>query len=626
MEMKVATQDLPATTLDGCFILMGGGSQLGRLERLDPLTGSLTTVGEYGQKQGCYAMDRRDNQVVTGMRGGRIDLSRFDGSRHETRCLRATGQAVESVVIGGGLVAAADPAGVYVWRNTAVGIARPPERLETGEAPICALAMLGERLWGLGRNGALLQWTFGSPVPIEVIEAAPLPRKTALVRLVVSPDGASLLWPARDGLLTTYNIHTCELSERPAHQGSFYVVLPEEETFLTVGRHDRCVKQWSTAADQPIRVWGGPPDVTAATLLPGIDEGILLLDGGGGATAYRFDTKLLVPVYTVDSATPFRSVAGQDRASLRVCRETLRRSEMERLSAAVDSGHLPDGFRTLDDVVERMTEWGYGHVALEVQANQIRSRDSDTGAAWVKELSVRVRQMEYLEDRPPTSATLTLLQRKAELHEALFQFGPALECRRRLEALEAGNAGDLKKVEMLCEAESAGRLTVVPGEEITLADVVAGSEVVGQSVRSFISVTRLQPILTHHVAVTAEEVMRELDVDGLGCLELHAREWMWFHEGACRTSLTLCMVEPDPSSGICRAVACPFPAVGEDVRAHVVVGVTPGDQTVCPEAKAMHAVFDAAHSPEFASWAGRCFKALIWAVGRAVNAKRTFRY
>ncbi|MCC6694873.1 MAG: hypothetical protein IT365_04490 [Candidatus Hydrogenedentes bacterium] len=621
---------MQAINPDECFILMGGGSQLGRLERLDPATGSLSTAAEYGRGHGCYALDRRNNQETIGTRGGRVDLFTLGGLGRDAaqagRCLRLTGQAVEAVAIGEDLIAAADMSGVYVWRNTAAGIAQPPVRLETGLSPICALVALREGLWGLARDGSLLNWMVDRTKPIATIAAPRPPRKTALVRLIASPDEASLSWPARGGLLATYNLHTGTISAVPAHEGSFYVLLPQEETLLTVGRHDRRVKQWLTVANRPLHVWEGPPDVTAGTFLPGIEEGLLLLDGTGRATAYRFESQALSPMYTVDSATPFRSVAGQDRASLQAYREALRRAEVEGFAAAIESGHLPDGFSTFDDVVERMVALGYGHVALELQADLIRSRGTDTGAAWVEELSVRVRQAEYLDDRAPTAATLNFLQRQAELHEALFQFGPALECRRRLEALEAGNAGDLRKVEMLCEAEAEGRLTVVPGEKLTLADVVAGSEVVGQSVRSFISVTRLQPILTHHVAVTAEEVMRELDVDGLGRLELHAREWMWFHEGACRTSMTLCMVELDPSSGIRRAVACPFPAVADDVRAHVVVSVTPGDQTVCPEAKAMRAVLDAIHSSEFASWAGRCFKALIWAVGRAVNAKRTFRY
>lgn len=615
----------------GFGLFLGGDSTDGRFERLDPTTGAATTMAAFGAGHGCYAVAPEGADVLVGTHDGRVELFTVDGWHGPTApkrtCLREGGAAVESASLAGDVAAVADADGVHGWTSGARGRWKFAMRWETGRQRFCALRIVNKRLWGLSSEGLLACWTLDRSRPELTVPVPSPPKKTALVHLVYLPPTQALVWPARGGLLALYEMDSGETVTVAAHEGSFYALFSDGDTLWTVGRHDGCAKRWPLGAGQPERVWDAPPDVTAGAFLPGDEDLVLLLDGAGAATAYRFEATSLAPVSTVASSTPYRAVAGLDPARLKAARGHLERARIEGWVRAIQQGRLPEGFACRDDVLEAITARGWGHVALELQADAIRANGGAVGSAWVEELDLRIRQAGYFDGRRgPSLAMIGCLRRLAELYEALLQWPRAWDCHRRLEALEAAVPEALAQVGRVREALAQDGIVAVPGERVSLDDLAAGSRVAGTPIAGLVSVARSQAIPCWGVALTPEIVWKEVETGEPQDRTVHAADVLWVEETTSCTHRTLCLFKPGGPPGIRLGVACAFPDGATELRVHAVAGVTACRGSADAGAEAMGELNDFVASPEAEAWVQRAFGTLVRAVGRAVNRKIKLEY
>jgi len=361
------------------ILLASGGSEPG-VEILNADTGRVKKLFKLPSSHSPYAMgiDLENRSIAAGTRGGLIYLADF--AEHEEPSERlptqklTQGAPVLSVSwVGKSMLAASDTEGrCFLWRMNEEPTPRP---LETSKGVICSLLSLEDGLLsGLSSSGKLLFWNVSEDRLVQAIDVPVPPPINALASLVYWPKEKALVCPNSSGELTVYKMGRDDIRKIKAHEGNFYAISLLDEDILTVGMDDGMLKIWPTVVDKPICGCKVPCGVISACAMGDKQASILLIEAKGQACTYALGKGNLRHLGRLKGKN-YRKAFIADREKIQNIYARKRDQEIHEILTGLEQ----NGDRLSDYDIEkahsRLTELGYAHVVLALQAEQANKKE-----------------------------------------------------------------------------------------------------------------------------------------------------------------------------------------------------------------------------------------------------------
>ena len=414
---------------DGLFdhLLLGRGGPGPGMTAVGMDGAAVRTVMDTPVGHSVYAIDvdAVNGLIAAGTRAGSVELlsSRQVPGRFERCVLQgcAQGASVLSVcIIDTSYLASADIAARFLlWR-----LQEQPDKpvaLETRGEQVCSAAWIpSERLVGLTANGKLLFWSVPDFQLLDVVEGPRPSPKLALIRLCHWLNHNSLVYPAQNGQLVACELDGLRLTVAAAHEGAFYVCIPDGDQLHTIGHADGVMRAWD-GVDDSSRECRVPRGIIAGAALDGGPAKFLLVGHNGEAGTYAVESGSLNRVGSLDG-NHYRTISGP---SLQARQEHARRqltSRCEQLRShcleELNAGRMDD----LEDSHQELVELGAESVSLTLRVQQaVQQQD------LISELKARRRLAVLMPDQPKSSFI-----RFARVLETTWQLAEAARVRATL--------------------------------------------------------------------------------------------------------------------------------------------------------------------------------------------------
>jgi len=230
------------------IFVTAGGDHPG-VDIYDPISDRTEQLMSLPDRQSVYAVGVSPNgySIAVGTRTGQL---RWLTPAQQTES--GQGWSLQEFNQGAGVLsvcfldsrnlAVSDTAGrCLLWQHTN----NQPKKLPTGNGTVCSLLRLDcNILVGLSSTGELLLWNWSSFDLSQVLNVPAPPVLYGLVKLIYWPKANSLVWPAQDGNIALFSLDGRGVRTISAHDGDVYAIMLCNDTLMTIGRTDNCLKYW----------------------------------------------------------------------------------------------------------------------------------------------------------------------------------------------------------------------------------------------------------------------------------------------------------------------------------------------------------------------------------------------
>lgn len=384
-------------TMRRVSVLLGAGGNRPRVDLLDCHTGAVTTLLEAPPGESVYAMDiaPHHGSAVFGTKGGSIYIADILAASAEslTPSFRH-GAPIRSICfIDANAVAYCDTSDqCLLWGGAN---ASSPFELSTGKhGEVSCLIRCPDGLTGVTRDGKVLCWAIPPVSTPSVRQGLPPARPKALARCVYWKAANAVAYPGVGGRLVLCELAGNGISSIPAYGSDFYAMVELGDDLITIGTGDACLKRWSVGKSEPVDVVEAPANITAAALLPGLKDRLLLVDKEGNARTFALTEGSLIEDGRL-SGSDYRVTLGPSSEAVDDYREAMRSAEAERIEDELREKLQNGALEGAGLLLERLDALAPIHVSLSFRAH-FASANGDL----VQELRYRQELARRLPDAP----------------------------------------------------------------------------------------------------------------------------------------------------------------------------------------------------------------------------------
>lgn len=366
------------------------------------------------------------------------------------------------------------------------------------------------------------------------------PSPMGWVKGVYWKEAKSVVYPAKDGGMSIFNLPGLTMSQVSAHLGDFYAAIPLGRRLLTFGHDDGKALEWDAFPISVQNEMEVPKGVVgAARSAP--DE-LVLVFREGLAQRFQLQNGVLRP-----SGDPlkgdYRSCLGIDE---QMCNEMIQEAEEERVNRIVEEvGNCVSGGRSenLGPLFEELRVAGREDVVMAAEAECARLEGDQVG-----ELRHYARLVPTLPDTP---GTVPCLSRMIEL---LLHFGFADLAQyifQRVEGTVGARKDALRHATLLRGLREKDREVHVlfrPSENGGARDTVRAANAIGVPLSHAVVVGQSDPFPFHDCRIMPEQFVERFgDIHGLISRVSIVRACIFLGDGLSAPESMVILSSMDPS-------------------------------------------------------------------------------
>jgi len=309
----------------------------------------------------------------------------------------------------------------FLWQYANI----QPKKLPTGNRIICSLFRLDcNNLVGLSSTGELLLWNWSSLDLSQVLNVPAPPVLYGLVKLIYWPKANSLVWPGQDGNIALFSLDGQGVRTISAHDGDVYAIMLCNDTLMTIGRTDNCLKYWQAGLDELVSEYKAPEGIISATVWDYQHIRMLLINDFGQAGIFELleDGPHLVQQL---SGQYYRIVIGPEMEKLKVIMQQQETEQAEKIAIHINEQITRQQCSGLETYYDQLDGLGYRHVALSLRVQEARSKNDLVG-----QLEIYHELANIIDHEHPGSRSS--LVRYAELLESVWMLSKACELHEEL--------------------------------------------------------------------------------------------------------------------------------------------------------------------------------------------------